>query len=256
MTAKTEAYATAILLSEQISQCAFNASGVTDGCFAGSLEDELSRLKDSIMSGNFVVDDSDDAVNGGSSGVSGTESRIDRDNNLRTDSGEIFAHEIQLEEVNEYFRMAEEYLKNGGRASYVQCRNDTVAVVFEKDPIDFDALLSEITPQTGFVEGDQADNMIIHRSADDNELKKTLSSHWEAGCSVYENNKGDIVVGSSMYYMDYVDNPLTLAKKNFRSGGIAYFKPSSGMIVFAQESAEAPTKMMYNFCSVDKNSID
>lgn len=170
-------------------------------------------------------------------------------NVIKTENGEVFAREIELEKFIEYYRMAESYLKNGGRAYFVHFDFASDAVVFEKETFDFEALLSELSSQTGFVQSDQEQNLYIHRSAEDNALKDTLLSYWENGSYFYENNKGEIVAGRPC---NYGISPLEQARQNFRRGGVAYIKPSSGMIVFAPDKVDVHMKVPPEFHHPDE----
>ncbi len=84
MTTKIAANATTVSLSNLIPQCAFNASVVTDGVFASDdMEDELSSLKESIMSGSAGVEVHQD---GSVHGIDGAPLE-----NAATISGDTFA---------------------------------------------------------------------------------------------------------------------------------------------------------------------
>lgn len=170
-------------------------------------------------------------------------------NVIKTENGEVFAREIELEKFIEYYRMAESYLKNGGRAYFVHFDFASDAVVFEKETFDFEALLSELSSQTGFVQSDQEQNLYIHRSAEDNALKDTLLSYWENGSYFYENNKGEIVAGRPC---NYGISPLEQARQNFRRGGVAYIKPSSGTIIFAPDKLDGYMKVPSEFHHPDE----
>ena len=93
MTTKIAANAITVSLSDLISQCAFNASVVTDGVFASDdMEDELSSLKESIMNSSAGVEVHQD---GSVHGVNGEPLE-----NAAAISGDTFASDDMEDELS------------------------------------------------------------------------------------------------------------------------------------------------------------